>query len=78
MRHRFALSPLSAAVAGLFVASLALSANAPAQSKSDLVQTGSDIPAKWVKPEAGYDYVKREVMIPMRDGVEPPSPRPTS
>jgi putative CocE/NonD family hydrolase len=70
MRHRFAPSPLSAAIAGLFVASLALSANALAQSKSDLVQTGSDIPAKWVKPEAGYDYVKREVMIPMRDGVE--------
>ncbi len=33
-----------------------------------MVQTGSDIPAKWQKPEADYDYVKREVMIPMRDG----------
>ena len=39
----------------------------------DMVQTGSDIPAKWQKPEADYDYVKREVMIPMRDGVKLPS-----
>jgi predicted acyl esterase len=38
--------------------------------KGDMVQTGSDVPAKWQKPEADYDYVKREVMIPMRDGVK--------
>jgi uncharacterized protein len=41
----------------------------PAQS-SDMVQTGSDIPAKWQKPETDYDYTKREVMITMRDGVK--------
>jgi uncharacterized protein len=41
----------------------------PAQS-NDMVQTGSDIPAKWQKPETEYDYVKREAMIPMRDGVK--------
>jgi hypothetical protein len=29
-----------------------------------------DIPAKFVPPTASYDYVKREVMIPMRDGVK--------
>ena len=29
-----------------------------------------DIPAKFEKPTAGYDYTKREVMIPMRDGVK--------
>ena len=29
-----------------------------------------DIPAKFAFPKAGYDYVKREVMIPMRDGVK--------
>ena len=29
-----------------------------------------DIPPKFVKPTAGYDYDKREVMIPMRDGVK--------
>jgi predicted acyl esterase len=31
---------------------------------------GSDIPKTFVVPTAGYDYVKREVMIPMRDGVK--------
>ncbi|HEX5234380.1 MAG TPA: CocE/NonD family hydrolase [Silvibacterium sp.] len=28
------------------------------------------IPAKFTPPETGYDYVKRVVMIPMRDGVK--------
>ena len=37
---------------------------------NDMVQNGSDVPAKWQKPEADYDYVKRDVMIPMRDGVK--------
>jgi hypothetical protein len=37
---------------------------------SDMVQTGSDVPAKWQKPQTDYDYVKREEMIPMRDGVK--------
>jgi hypothetical protein len=30
----------------------------------------SDIPKTFATPTAGYDYVKREVMIPMRDGVK--------
>jgi len=29
-----------------------------------------DIPPKYEAPKASYDYVKREVMIPMRDGVK--------
>ena len=29
-----------------------------------------DIPAKFEAPRASYDYVKRDVMIPMRDGVK--------
>src|SRR3984885_5566303 len=59
--------PASVILASLFL-SLAVS---PAFSQnSDMVQTGSDIPAKWQKPETDYDYVKREVMIPMRDGVK--------
>ena len=29
-----------------------------------------DIPAKYEAPTSGYDYVKREAMIPMRDGVK--------
>ncbi|MGN6739017.1 CocE/NonD family hydrolase [Dyella sp.] len=36
----------------------------------DMIQTGSDIPAKWNLPEGNFDYVRREVMIPMRDGVK--------
>ncbi len=32
-------------------------------------QQSSDIPKTFV-PNAGYDYVKRDVMIPMRDGVK--------
>ena len=35
-----------------------------------MVQTGTDIPKTWVRPDARFDYVKREVMIPMRDGVK--------
>src|SRR6185312_4201678 len=30
----------------------------------------SDIPKNFVAPAASYDYVKRDVMIPMRDGVK--------
>ena len=33
-------------------------------------QGEGDIPKKFTVPQAGYDYVKREVMIPMRDGVK--------
>jgi len=29
-----------------------------------------DIPPKFETPTASYDYVKRDVMIPMRDGVK--------
>ena len=29
-----------------------------------------DIPAKYKAPTASYDYVKREAMVPMRDGVK--------
>ena len=37
---------------------------------ASMVQTGSDIPAKWKAPDAGYNFERREVMIPMRDGVK--------
>ncbi|USI74736.1 CocE/NonD family hydrolase [Sphingomonas morindae] len=42
----------------------------PAAAPDASVQLGSDIPAKWVEPQNDYDYVKRDVMIPMRDGVK--------
>jgi uncharacterized protein len=48
---------------------LAVAAPPPKQD-AELVQSGSDVPAKWTKPEGNYDYLKREVMISMRDGVE--------
>ena len=51
---------------GLTVASAAQSAGVT----PDMVQTGSDTPAKWNEPRPAYDYEKREVMIPMRDGVK--------
>jgi uncharacterized protein len=36
----------------------------------DMIQTGSDIPANWSQPQGNFDYIQREVMIPMRDGVK--------
>lgn len=35
----------------------------------DMVQAGTDIAAKWQALRPGYNYVRREVEIPMRDGV---------
>lgn len=35
----------------------------------DMVQTGTDIAAHWQALRPGYNYVRREVNIPMRDGV---------
>jgi uncharacterized protein len=59
--------PAGAALAPLFISLVV----PPTWSQnSDMVQTGSDIPAKWQKPETDYDYVKRDVMIPMRDGIK--------
>jgi putative CocE/NonD family hydrolase len=36
----------------------------------EMIQTGSDIPADWKPPQGDFDYTKRDVMIPMRDGVK--------
>jgi putative CocE/NonD family hydrolase len=54
-------------VAGLAFFTLSLGQASTAQPAPPL---GSDIPAKFVPPSAADDYVKREVMIPMRDGVK--------
>ena len=35
-----------------------------------MIQSGSDIPADWKPPQGDFDYTKRDVMIPMRDGVK--------
>jgi putative CocE/NonD family hydrolase len=52
----------------VLLASIALATTAIAQDKTAPV--GGDIPAKFVPPTAAQDYVKREVMIPMRDGTK--------
>src|SRR4029079_10625382 len=48
-------------LASLSVASPAIAQTPPATA---------DVPAKFDAPTAGYDYVKRVEMIPMRDGVK--------
>ena len=49
------------------LASIAFTTVASAQVTAPV---GGDIPAKFVPPTAARDYVKREVMIPMRDGTK--------
>ena len=49
------------------VAGIAVSSLAAQQQTTPLTP---DIPARFEAPTTGYDYVKREVMIPMRDGVK--------
>jgi putative CocE/NonD family hydrolase len=50
-------------------AALCVSA-AAAQTSPPTSPTTPDITGKYVAPTQAYDYVKREVMIPMRDGVK--------
>jgi len=57
---------LSLLLASAFAAPAVLAQSVDAS----MVQTGSDIPAKWKAPDAGYNFERREVMIPMRDGVK--------
>ena len=67
---------LASAIASLICLASATAFAAPpigqqaAQVTPDMIRTGSDIPAKWNRPEGNFDYVRREVMIPMRDGVK--------
>jgi putative CocE/NonD family hydrolase len=49
---------------------LVAAAPPPSPVTADMVQTGTDIPAKWDQPDTNFDYAKRDVMIPMRDGVK--------
>ncbi|HEU0066101.1 MAG TPA: CocE/NonD family hydrolase [Sphingomonas sp.] len=59
----FALVPLQAQAAHARTAPTA---------KGDQARTApaGDVPAKFTRPTAGYDYDKREMMIPMRDGTK--------
>ncbi len=54
------------AAASLVIVALAVAPDLSAQTPVSL----PDIPATFVRPTAGFDYDKREVMIPMRDGVK--------
>jgi putative CocE/NonD family hydrolase len=62
--RRIALALLATAVTSTFAF-----AQPPAVS-ADMVQNGTDIAAKWQAPTADYDYIRREVALPMRDGVK--------
>jgi putative CocE/NonD family hydrolase len=41
----------------------------PASAQTQTPPLTPDVPAKFAVPASDYDYVKRDVMIPMRDGV---------
>ena len=58
---RLASLPLVLALSGTLTATAVLAQTAPLTP---------DIPASYTAPASAYDYVKREVMIPMRDGVK--------
>jgi uncharacterized protein len=51
------------------LAALAGTTTAAPQQTKDPATGGNDIPKTFAAPRAGYDYVKREMKIPMRDGV---------
>ncbi len=59
----------SAAVLAFAVAAV-LAAQTPAPDQPTLAPMTPAIPAHFTPPRNGYDFVKREVMIPMRDGVK--------
>jgi uncharacterized protein len=46
------------------------SAAAPPKEPAPVNAATSDIPSKFVEPTSEFDFVKREEMIPMRDGVK--------
>ena len=58
----------------VLLASIALatvsSAQVPQTVSDKTAPAGGDVPAKFVPATANRDYVKREVMVPMRDGTK--------
>lgn len=59
-----------AVVATAFVAALLLVCRATAQTTRQTQSLPSETPAKFTPTNDGFDYVRRQVMIPMRDGVK--------
>jgi putative CocE/NonD family hydrolase len=72
MRLRFALiaTSLLSSVALAQVPPTPAAAPAPGATPTPAAMPGGDIPAKFTPPTAERDYVKREEMIPMRDGTK--------
>src|SRR5512144_1324754 len=67
------MKPFRAVRATVVIAVLAALSSAPRAQSRPQAQTPPltpDIPPTFTAPIAAYDYVKREVMIPMRDGVK--------
>ncbi|MES2043572.1 MAG: CocE/NonD family hydrolase [Pseudomonadota bacterium] len=64
MRLGFAL------LATTLLSSVAIAQTTPAPTAPSVLVPGGDIPAKFTPPTEDRDYIKREVMIPMRDGVK--------
>ena len=65
--------PLLLAAAATLVAVPLAAQQAPTAPKDAAAQaeaSGGDIPQKFSPPREGYDYVKREEMVPMRDGTK--------
>lgn len=62
------LSLLTAAAALLAVPLAAQQAPVPKDAGERAQAAGGDVPQQFDPPRAGYDYVKREEMVPMRDG----------
>lgn len=56
--------------ASLGAISIAAAQAAPQGDTADNNGSQSDIPKTWTVPDADYDYVQKDVMIPMRDGVK--------
>jgi uncharacterized protein len=56
--------------ATLVAFSAALWCQSPAPTQPATAAMTPDIPAQFVPPDNGYDFVRRVVMIPMRDGVK--------
>jgi uncharacterized protein len=68
MQHiRHLAAGLTAAL--LAVLASATGAQAPQSGQTKTPPLTPDIPSAFVAPSDSYDYVKREVMVPMRDGV---------
>jgi len=56
--------------AAILLAALGAATMGPILAAPQQSNAGSDIPKTFTVPIEGYDYVRREVMIPMRDGVK--------